>query len=182
MNAPRRRFLLFATTVAAIAGLAGIAAPAAAQPAGDEVADSVCWIDTDTDAVQCFDSDAEFEQAVAEQTGTVVVYEGDVAGRSAAGAGLLATYVIGEFYEGTYYTGVKYNITSTSTTICTTGAGKSGNMPSGANNTISSVRSYYSCVTRLYDLTGQGGTYSAWLGNAPTLGSMDNLASSYRLM
>lgn len=161
----------------AIAGLG--AAPASAAPR-DDARPAVCWLDADTGDQQCFADDAEFEAAVAEQTGRVVVHEDDMLAARGIDVVAAATYVIGEFYEGQYYLGVKYNITSSSSTVCASGS-KKGNFGSGPNNTISSYRAYFGCSGRVYDLPNQAGDSSSLVVNAPTLGSMDNRASSYIL-
>lgn len=182
MNAIRRRAaLVAATALAALIGLGLAAAPATAAPAA-ESRDQVCWIDADTDAQQCFGSEAAFEAAVEVQTGTDVVREGEVAARSSSGVTLLATYVIAEFYTGTSYSGTKYNITSTSNTICTTGAGKQGNFGAGPNNNIESSKTYYSCVGRVFDGANQTGSYSILYTSITTFGALNNLGSSYILI
>jgi hypothetical protein len=172
---------IFAVTTGALLFAGG---PTQAAPTSDKGAgDDVCWInaDIDTDSVQCFADEAAFADAVFEQTGTVLVEEGsDLASRG--GVGILTTYVLARLYENASYGGSSTTVTSTNSAICSAGAGVLGNFSAGWNDRISSFHSYFSCSTRIYLNVGQGGTWFGYSIDAPGVGALDNVSSSYKLI
>jgi hypothetical protein len=159
-----------------------VAGPTQAATASDKNAgNDVCWINADTGVSQCFDDEAAFEAAVTEQTGTVLVEEGS-AYASRGSAGILATFVLARLYENASYLGSSTTVTSTSSTICSAGIGVLGNFPAAWNDRISSFHSYFSCSTRIYVNVAQGGTWFGYSIDAPGVGALDNVSSSYKLI
>jgi hypothetical protein len=177
------RFRALAAFLAVTTGaLLLVGGPAqAAAGSGKDALDDVCWINADTDVVQCFADEAAFQDAVAEQTGTVLVEEGsDLASR--ASAGILATYVLARLYENPSYGGASTTVTSTNSAICSAGGGVAGNFLAGWNDRVSSFHSYFSCVTRIYLHAGQSGTWFGYAIDASSVGALDNVSSSYKLI
>ncbi|HWM32895.1 MAG TPA: hypothetical protein VNR36_01515 [Pseudolysinimonas sp.] len=150
------------------------AAPAAAGETDTRDEPSrVCWTAPESEGVTCFADEETWKDAVYEQTGRVVLEEGESA------RGLLATYVIARLYQDASYGGSVYAITSTSSTICSTGSVQA-NLPAAWSDVVSSFRSYLGCTTTLYENTGQGGASISGT-NVTSLGSMNDKASSYRV-
>ena len=177
-NRIRALAAFFAVTTGALLFAGG---PTQAATASDDAGDDVCWINADTDVTQCFDDEAAFEDAVLEQTGTVLVEEGsELASRG--GAGILTTYVLARVYENASYGGASTTITSTNSAICSAGSGVIGNFPALWNDRVSSFHSYFSCATRIYVNTGQSGSWFGYSIDAPGVGALDNQSSSYKLI
>ncbi len=151
----------------------------AASPTRADVGDDVCWANADDGRFQCFPDEAAFAEAVAEQTGTVLV---DPSSRltSRPAAGVLATYTLARFYEDASYLGSSVAVTSTNSALCSTGS-ISGNFSVLWNDRVSSFRSYHSCSTRVYEDAGQAGTWFGYSVNAPGVGALNDEASSYRV-
>lgn len=163
---------IFAVTTGA---LVLIATPAQAASSGRS--DDACWINADTGVTRCFVDDDTLQDAVA-ASGAVLVEEGTAARLP---AGILATYVLARLYDGTSYTGASATVTSSNSAICTTGPGVTGNLPS-FNDRTSSFHSYLGCVTRLFANNGQSGAWYGYATDAPTVGGLDNLASSFSIV
>jgi hypothetical protein len=149
--------------VALTAGLALVpAAPAAADATGD-----FCWEDLDTGGVRCFASADELYADLGAPAA--------VAARSAAET----QYTLGTFYEDISYGGAFYLVRSSNSTLCATGS-TTLNLPSAWNNRISSYKTWYGCSGTLYDGTaGTGASYGPSTA-APSVGSMNDKASSVR--
>jgi hypothetical protein len=158
-----------AALLLAIAILSLTAAPAQAD------AGAVCWADADTDPVitQCFASEDALAAAVQEQTGTVLLDEGQSA------RGLLTTYVLARLYTDSGYGGSALLVTSSNSALCTTGS-VSADLTGGWNDVVSSLKSYFSCTTHLYENSGGGGAAVSGV-NLSSLGAMNDRASSYRV-
>jgi hypothetical protein len=167
----------FAVTTGALLLLAGPAQAAAS----DKGSGDACWANADTGITQCFADEAALSDAVTEQTGTVLVEE-DSAYASRGGASVLATFVLARLYENASYLGASTIVTSSSSTICSAGAGVLGNFPAAWNDRISSFHSYFSCSTRIYVNVSQGGTWFGYSIDAPGVGALDNVSSSYKLI
>jgi hypothetical protein len=175
MSTPIRNRALAAFFAVTTGALVLIAAPAQAAPGGDPV--QSCWLDSDTGIVRCFDDEAALTDAVA-ATGHVLVEE-----RSALSArqpaGVLASFVIARFYDGGGYVGATWVVSSSSSTICTSGS-VSGDFV-GFNDRVSSFHSYFGCVTRIYQNTGGGGSFFGYVADAASVAPLDNQASSYNI-
>lgn len=148
-----------------------IAAPAQAG-SRDNPAES-CWLDSDTRIVQCFADEEALQDAVAD-SGRVLIEEGTAARLP---AGTLAAFVLIRFYDGAGYTSSTFVITSPSSTACTAGT-VSGDLPA-FNDRVSSYHSYFGCSTKIFANTGQTGAGYGYFVDAPSVGALDNLASSY---
>src|SRR5215207_304094 len=122
--------------VALLSTLTAFAAPASAAGRDDAKTGDVCWVAADSDAApQCFEDGPALAEAVYEQTGAIIQREGS----ETAARGLLAAYLVAEFYTGSSYSGTSYQYFASSSTICDAGGpGKIGNFSGGANNSISS--------------------------------------------
>ncbi|MEQ1737367.1 MAG: hypothetical protein ABL886_13305 [Rhodoglobus sp.] len=152
-----------------------IAAPAQADTKKD--ADGACWLDTSTDVTLCFDDEAALQDAVAD-SGHYLVEEGDdLAARGPAG--LLASFVLVRFYDGAGYTSTTFVITNPSSTICASSS-VSGNLPA-FNDRVSSYHSYFGCTTKIFENNGGGGASFGYAVDAPGVGALNNLASSYNI-
>jgi hypothetical protein len=159
------------------------AAVASARGSADASADTLaeaCWLNADDGRLQCFADDAELEQAMLSQTGAPLV-ELVAAPPSATPTETVAraNYVFLRIYDGGTYSGSSTTLTTANSAICTTGPGPSGTFPTGWNDRVSSYHSYLSCTTRVYVNAGQSGTYYGYSIDAPGLGIVDNLGSSY---
>jgi hypothetical protein len=178
---------VLSTLAVATLGIVGFASPANAQPTGDDTA-GVCWLDTDTEAYECFESQQAWEEALAER-GYVLVYleeapsaqEVEELGAARGGAGLLTIYVLSIMYEDASYGGDSIGVTTTNPAYCS-GTSYSGNMPAGFNDAVSSFQSYLGCRTRLAQNTGQGGSLYGPFTSASSLGAFNDTASSYLVL
>jgi hypothetical protein len=173
---PRTRSIRTLILLTAVLTLGVAAAPAYADDGATKTA--ACWVDTDRDVTQCFASAGAMQDAVRAQTGGTLVRQTSALARPAA---VLAIYVIADLYTNASYGGTVTSITSGSSTICTTGTGKLGNLSGVSNNSTSSFKSYLGCVTTLYDGTGQSGSSYGPAVNAAGLGAFNDLASSYKI-
>jgi hypothetical protein len=162
----------FAVTTGA---LALIAAPAQADT--PDKPGQFCWLDTGTGITRCFDDEAALEDAVAD-SGRVLVEEGssDAARRP---AGVLAGFVIARFYDGAGYTGSTFVVSNPSSTICAASS-VAADLPL-FNDRVSSYHSYFGCTTKIFANTGGGGASYGYAVNAPGVGALDNLASSFNI-
>lgn len=141
-----------------------------------------CWLDSDTGVTQCFADEAALENAIAEQTGAVLV-ETQSAPSARSAAGTAAVYVVLRFWDGTSYTSTELVITTSNSAVCTSGSGIIANsMPAGWNDRVSSFKTFLSCVTRVYRDTNLGGDFYGYATNAPSLAGLNNQVSSYRLI
>jgi hypothetical protein len=150
-----------------------IGAPAQAASGGNP--GQSCWLDSGTGVTRCFADDAALRDAVAD-SGRVLVEQGSAARLP---AGLRASFVIARFYDGAGYTAGTFVITNPSSTVCAT-SNVLGNLPA-FNDKVSSFHSYFGCATRIYENNGQGGAGYGWIVDAPGVGGLDNLASSYNI-
>ena len=161
---------LFAVTTGA---LVLIGAPAQAASGGSP--GQSCWLDSGTGVVRCFTNDAELKSAVA-AAGQVLVEEGSAARLP---AGLRAVFVIARFYDGAGYTSGTFVVTNPSSTVCSSSS-VSGDLPA-FNDKVSSYHSYFGCTTKIFQNNGGGGASFGWVVDAPGVGGLDNLASSYNI-
>ncbi|HEX7835758.1 MAG TPA: hypothetical protein VF479_09850, partial [Pseudolysinimonas sp.] len=114
----------FAVTTGA---LLFVASPAQAAATSDKDADEACWANADTGQFQCFADEAAFEEAVLEQTGTVLVDpESEYASASRSSDLLASSFVLARFWEDEDYLGAYVSVTSLNSALCSTG-GVSGN-------------------------------------------------------
>ncbi len=167
----------FAVTTGALLITAGPAHASGSARAAD--GDVACWLDADTSVMQCFDGEDAMNDAIVEQTGSALAEAGSgVASRSSAG--VLTNYLLIRFYAEPSYLGDSVTVSSTSSTICTSGPGVQADMPAGWNDRVSSFKSYNSCSTRIWQNSGQAGSWFGYSVNAPGVGALDNVSSSYR--
>jgi hypothetical protein len=152
-----------------------IAAPA--QAATRDKPGQSCWLDTGTGITRCFDDEAALEDAVA-AAGRVLVEE-DSKLLASRPAGLLASFVLTRFYDGTSYTSSTFVITNPSSTACASSI-ITGDLPS-FNDRVSSYHSYFGCTTKIYANNGGGGSAFGWFVDAASVGALDNLASSFNI-
>jgi hypothetical protein len=136
-------------------------------------AGTVCWADADTAITQCFADEEALAAAVYEQTGTVLLDEGQSA------RGLLTTYVLARLYTDAGYSGSALLVTSTNSALCATSS-VSANLTGAWNDVVSSFHSYFSCTTHLFENTGGGGAAVSG-ADLSSLGVMNDRASSYRV-
>lgn len=163
----------------------GIAAPAAAEPAGD-----ACWVDPRTDAYECFASEAEFEAALAAEGIALVqppIDAGPLAARAATevvGAELTAAaaayYILARFWDGSGYSGASFTHASGASSCASYSI--SLNMPGDWNDRVSSFQGYSGCRVRLAEHTWQGGALFGPYPGASSIGSMNDRASSFRVL
>lgn len=172
----RIRTRVLAAIIAVTTGaLVLIAGPAQAAPHGKP--GEACWLDSGTGITRCFADEAALEDAVAASGRVLVEEDSSFAARQPAG--VLASFVIARFYDGSSYTSSTFVITNPSSTVCASSS-VLGNLPA-FNDRVSSFHSYFGCTTRIYENNGQGGAGFGWFADAATVGALDNLASSYNI-
>lgn len=132
-----------------------------------------CWLNTDNNSFQCFDSYEEF----AEASGVTRV----APERARVSIEPYATYILAVFYEHASYGGASYNITTSNSSRCSGFHYYGSSMPSGWNDRISSFDAYGTCRVKLWANTGYGGATYGPSAGASSLGSMNDEASSYQI-
>lgn len=177
MNRIPRRALGLGVVAAALT-LAGVAAPAAAQP---EEQDCVLWIDEDI--LVCVPHGEDLAAAFTDQTGMVRVPspdEGDSGGSEAEGFGASTVYDLVTYYANASYGGANFTITRSTACNGVTLSSVPNLGSYGLNDAVSSFFGWGSCTARLYADTSYGGSTYGYAALASSLGSFDNVASSTR--
>ncbi|MEO8261836.1 MAG: hypothetical protein ABI566_04635 [Pseudolysinimonas sp.] len=149
-----------------------------AYGADRDSAPDACWLNADTSVVQCFDDSTALDAAVLAQTGGKLVR---LASASEKPAGVLAIFTMAEFYINASYGGSFYTVSSSSSTICTTGIGQNGNLTGIFNNSVSSLKTYIGCQAKLYDGAGLTGATYGPVTTTPGVGAFNDRASSFRV-
>ncbi len=152
---------------------------AMADKRSSEVAQA-CWMELDTGLSLCTQHEEDLGTAVLRSYGLVIVTsDTQVAGVDAT---LATTTAIGAIYDNTNYGAPSYLVTVSGSSGCAGGSsyGYTDLSTIGWNNRISSFRSYAGCKTAIFDGTNYGGSSYGYVTNAPSVGSMDNRASSIR--
>jgi hypothetical protein len=183
MNAIRKKAWLglVATAVCCLSLAAGPAASASPAAPADPKSADVCWLAAETGVLQCFEDEAAMDRAILEQTGAVLVEEGSFAARSTSSAVAAASlYPISRMFENADYGGAYLTVSAPSTTFCVNSSIQLSNIGLAWNDRVSSVLSYYGCLTRLWSNTGYTGSVGTF-NDAGTLGALNNAASSYKV-
>ena len=167
----------------AIAGSLLVATPAQADPSPQPDAKAptgTCWLDLGTNLSQCFTDDKAFKAAVRAQTGTDVVYPSasTVTAKSGAAQALAGTYVLAIMYWSANYADASWVLTSPYSTLCSSYSYNIDVISGSWNNQIGSFITYGTCKVRLSELTYQGGSHLGPYTSRPTLGLMNDQASS----
>jgi hypothetical protein len=177
IRTPQARATILATALLTAGILMFGATPATAAPSDAKPSNNACWLNLDNGVTQCFANHDALEDAVLEQTGLPLLTADEVvAGR---GVTPLATFVLATFFADASYGGGSTNATSSSSTTCT--AGSTGANLTAFNNVTSSFKSFFGCSTKIWDNFGQAGSSFGFAVNAPTVGAMNDLASSFTL-
>lgn len=174
LNTRNRARVALTSAVLVVLTLSASPAHAAARDSSPDA----CWLNADTGVVQCFDDAAALDAAVLAQTGGQLVRETSPFARP---AGVLATYVMAELFVNSSYGGAAHVVSSTSSTICTTGAGKTGNLIGIYDNTVSSLKTYIGCQVRLYENAGLTGSSFGPVTTTSLLTGFNDRASSFRV-
>lgn len=174
-----------AALAVALLGTLGFAAPAHAEGV-EETATEACWLNLDTDEILCFD-DRETLLTAVEDTGAVLRFAPAVEESFAAstqsfsgGFGTLAIYFLATLYADAGYSGSTLDITTGNSWMCS-GTQYNGNLSGSWNDRVSSFESYGGCRTRLSTHINQGGPWYGPYTSASSLGSFNDVASSYRV-
>ena len=173
-----RRVARLSAAVVASVFATGIAVAAPASATSESVSAQTCWLNADTGAFACFDSEEAFESA------SDVVIPGDVAlPRQVAPqpAAASATYLLATFYQDASWGGSTVNITTSHAALCTGYHYYGSSMPSGWNDRVSSFRAYGTCAVELYHDSGYGGSTFGPYTSAASVGSMNDESSSYQI-
>ena len=137
-----------------------------------------CWTNADTNEQQCFPDNFSRDRAIVQQTGfTARAATSDLtvtAGVSTAAA----TYILAIFYWTANYADSTWVITTGYASLCSAYS-YSNNITGGWDNQIGSFKSYGTCKTRLSENAGQSGSSYGPVKNGPTLGYLNDKASSY---
>lgn len=174
MHYPTPRLALASIALAATASLTLVAAPAWAD---EKQAADYCWQNLDTGVTQCFVDEATLNATIVAETHSVLAAPGVLARGSSA---LLTTYTLATWYEDANYLGAFTKSTSTNSALCA-GVGSAANFTSGWDNRVSSFKAWYGCAGTLYSGTGQTGSSYGLYTSAPTVGALNDAASSWRL-
>jgi hypothetical protein len=167
---PQRTTALTTALLLTTAILTSASAPAWAD-GNDKNDASTCWIQANTGVTQCFTDEETMDAAIVEQIGALPIEQGSLQARSSFASVALVQYTIARLYENASYGGDFLVATATSSTFCADGGVVSvGTMPSGWNDRVSSVRSYWGCQTTLYTNSSAG-----------SLGTMNDKTSSYKV-
>jgi len=157
-----------------IASLAACIAALAVAPsaAATETSAEVCWLNTDDDSYECFDTYDEFAAA-----------SGIGSARASLDGGVqpLATYTLATFYENASYGGSSTYITTSNSSLCSGYHYYGSAMPSGWNDRVSSFTTAGTCRVKLWANTGYSGSTYGPADSASSLGAMNDEASSYQI-
>jgi hypothetical protein len=158
---------VFGAGTAAVLGAGVLVSPAAAA-AGPQS----CVTSLSTGSTQCYDTRADAEAAVAAVTGTARA-GGTVVAAAASDV------VIGRIYEDVDHEGAVHVYLAASGCDSDPDVDKSrAGMPSGWNDVVSSYRGYQACQLKIWEhQNNAGASYGPDL-NAPTVGAMNDRASS----
>ncbi|GAA4481310.1 hypothetical protein GCM10023171_09580 [Microbacterium panaciterrae] len=151
------------------------------------VSKETCWADLTTAQSLCVPTGTDLVTAVAETTGIrLVVPDGTVIGgvvseRSQLKTPTVATSTVtGILYDDINYGGGSFVASSSGT--CSVGSYSFADLsPFGWNDRASSFRSYAGCSGAVYQNINFGGSTYGFVVNAPSLGSMNDQASSWRM-
>lgn len=182
-----------AALAAAVLGTMAFTAPAYAadeSKSDDAAGTEACWLNLDTDELRCFD-DRETLLAVIASTGAELRFAPTVEESFAAssessfsgGGGFvtMAVYFLATLYEHSGYSGSTLNITTGNPWMCS-GTQYNGNLSGAWNDRVSSFQSYGGCRTRLATHINQGGPWYGPYTSASSLGTFNDVASSFRVL
>ncbi len=180
-----------AALAVALLGTLGFAAPAYADgtvKAEEEAGTEACWLNLDTDEMRCFE-DRDTLLAAVEDTGVELRFAPTVEESFAAstqssfsgGVGLMAIYFLATLYADSGYSGSTLDITTSNSWMCS-GTQYNGNLSGSWNDRVSSFESYGGCRTRLATHINQGGPWYGPFTSASSLGTFNDVASSYRVL
>ncbi len=173
----------------ALLGTVAIATPASASTGSAPAAsDEACWLNADTGALRCYDDEEAFGEAI-EARGITLddslkassTAKSTTSGTATAAAAAATYYTLARFYADTGYTGAVTIITTTRSAMCD-GYSYTGNLSGSWNDRVSSFKAYDGCRARLYTNEYQDGTFFAAATSASSLGSMNDKASSYKIL
>lgn len=190
----RRRI---ATAVTALATVAGVvltgAAPAVAAPEARSAANS-CWVDGVTQESLCVEPGVDLVAAVLREKGVrIAAPEGTPIGGTAFRAAdydaaaartdvtVQAAYVVSIVYDNISYGGGSTVITGVSSGCSSYSYGYVSLGAIGWSGRVSSFRSFLNCRTAVFDYEYYGGSMYGYVGNASSLGSMNDRADSWRV-
>ncbi|HEV7742869.1 MAG TPA: peptidase inhibitor family I36 protein [Pseudolysinimonas sp.] len=183
MTTSQRFTAMLAATLLTTAVFASAASPALAST-NDRTDARTCWIQADTGETQCFADESAMDAAIVEELGALPVEEGSVQARMGStpvGAVAAVQYTIARLYADASYGGDFLFVSAASSTFCADGGVYAASaMPTGWNDRVSSVRSYWGCQTTLYTNAAFAGT-SAVYSSSAALGTMNDKTSSYKV-
>lgn len=183
-----RRDLTRITVALAAAAFASVAIAGPAAAATTEKPEEACWLNADTGALACYESDAALDTALAER-GIALVESAASTGRAASveargidvAVAAATYYYYARLYADSGYSGAVYYVGGSSSTPCR-GTTHSYVLEGAWNNRVSSYRGYLSCRVRLYDNANHTGASHGPAEAASSLGSFNDKASSFRLV
>ncbi|HWH25886.1 MAG TPA: hypothetical protein VNT53_04495 [Pseudolysinimonas sp.] len=175
------------------AGAANAAVPTSAGlVAGPPVAgpDESCWYAVDTGQGLCVKTGQDLVAAVADQKGVrMVVPDGAVVSGIKVNAGheaslaptvIQTTVALSTIYDNVSYGGGSYTMTASSN--CASSAWGFADIAGiGWYGRVSSFKSYSGCTTAVFAGTNYTGASYGYVVNAPSVGSMNDRAKSWRV-
>jgi len=156
-----------AVAMTALGASAAVAAAPAVAPPPVAAADESCWYAVDTGQSLCervsgLKVDARSEAALAP-------------------AGALASTAVSTIYDDNNYAGGSYTMSVSSGSCATTAYGFTDIGPIGWYNRVSSFKSYGGCKTAVFSSTNYGGSSTGYWSSLSSVGSMNDLAKSWRV-
>jgi len=173
---PIRR--IAASLVIALTATLALAVPAQAAPPESASTPLSCWTNADTNVQQCFPDNFTRDRAITQQTGVSARLSIGSNGINVGVSTAAATYVLAIFYWSANYADSTWVITTAYASLCSAYS-YSNNITGGWDNQIGSFKSYGTCKTRLSENAGQGGSSYGPVKYGPTLGYLNDKASSY---
>jgi hypothetical protein len=180
-----------AVAMTALGASAAVAAAPAVAPPPVAAADESCWYAVDTGQSLCVKTGEDLVAAVAEEQGVrLIIPDGErvsglkVDARSEAAlapAGALASTAVSTIYDDNNYGGGSYTMSVSSGSCATTAYGFTDIGPIGWYNRVSSFKSYGGCKTAVFSSTNYGGSSTGYWTSLSSVGSMNDLAKSWRV-
>lgn len=146
-----------------------------------EVRGTVSVLDTDNGVITEFDS---YDALIAgfQEDEKLLVVDGKQLTVTTTGANALAAvHVLAVFYANASYGGSTLLATTSISTFCDSHS-YTGDLTGSWNDRVSSFKAFGGCRIRLYENSNQGGSSYGTLVQASSVGSLNNQASSYRVV
>jgi hypothetical protein len=158
-------------------------APALADDGDKAGSGDTCWVEAETGTTHCYADQAAMDSDLIRNYGGLPIEEGTPQALQAARgtAAAASMFTLAKLYRDASYGGTPWiSVYATTSTFCSGGVVSKASMPSGWNDAVSSVESFYGCTTTLYDNINYGSVLGTY-GDQASLGAANDRTSSYRV-